>query len=64
MQVMEEQMRKGIDLAIRDESEHETEEEENVEQEAIPNPEEERLFRAMSKIGKRPKFEVPTFLRN
>ena len=23
-----------------------------------------RLFRAISKIGKRPKFEVPTFLRN
>ena len=22
------------------------------------------LFRAISKIGKRPKFEVPTFLRN
>ena len=26
------------------------------------NPEEERLFKALTKIGKRPKFKVPTFL--
>ena len=28
------------------------------------NPEEERLFKAITKIGKRPKFDVPTFSRN
>ena len=25
------------------------------------NPEEEKLFKALTKIGKRPKFKVPTF---
>ena len=28
------------------------------------NPEEEKLFKAITKIGKRPKFDVPTFSRN
>ena len=28
------------------------------------NPEEEKLFKALTKIGKRPKFDVLTFLRN
>ena len=27
------------------------------------NPEEEKLFKALTKIGKTPKFEVPTFSR-
>ena len=26
------------------------------------NPEEEKLFKVITKIGKRPKFDVPTFL--
>ena len=57
-------MRRGINLHVRDESEDEDEAEENVEAEALLNLEEERLFRAISKIGKRLKFEVPTFLGN
>ena len=57
-------MHKGMNLPIRDESEDEDEVEENAKVEAVLNLEEERLFRAISKIGKRPKFEVPTFLGN
>ena len=57
-------MQRVINLPLRDESEDEDEVEENVGVEAILNLEEERLFRAISKIGKRPKFEVPTFLGN
>ena len=53
-----------MNLPIRDESEDEDEVEENARLEAILNPEEERHFRAISKIGKRPKFEVPIFSRN
>ena len=53
-----------MNLPIRDESEDEDEVEENAEVEAVLNLEEERLFRAISEIGKRPKFEVPTFLGN
>ena len=64
MQALEEQMCRGINLPIRNESEDKDEVEENVEVEAILNLEEERLFRAISKIGKRLKFEVPTFLEN
>ena len=57
-------MQREINLPIRDESEDEDEVEENTEVEEIPNPKEERLFRAISKIEKRPKFEVLTFLGN
>ena len=57
-------MHRGINLPIRDESEDEDKVDENVELDAVLNLEEERLFRAISKIGKRHKFEVPTFLRN
>ena len=57
-------MRRGINLLVRDESEDEDEVEENVRAEAVLNLEEESIFRAISKIGKRLKFEVPTFLRN
>ena len=64
MQALEEKMSRGINLGIRDESEDEDEEEENVEVEEVLSLEEERLFRAISKIGKRPKFAVPTFLGN
>ena len=54
-----------MNLAKRDESEDEREEgQENQEEqeEEVLNPEEEKLFKALTKIGKRPKFEVPTFL--
>ena len=57
-------MHRGINLPIRDESEDEDEVDKNVKVEAVLNPKEERLFRVIFKIGKRPKFEVPTFLRN
>ena len=45
-------MCRGINLHVRDESEDEDEVEENAKPEAVLNPEEERLFRAISKIGK------------
>ena len=57
-------MWRWINLPIRDESEDEDEVEENVGAEAVLNPKEERLFRAISKIGKRHKFEVLIFSRN
>ena len=57
-------MHRGMNLPIRDESKDEDEVEENVEAKVVLNLEEERLFRAISKIGKRPKFEVPTSLGN
>ena len=57
-------MHRGINLLIRDESEDEDEIEENVKAKVVLILEEERLFKAISKIGKRPKFEVPTFLKN
>ena len=64
MQALEKQIHRGINLPIRDENEDEDEVEENAEAEAVLNPEEKRHFKAISKIGKRPKFEVPTFLEN
>ena len=64
MKALEEKMCKAINLPIRDESEDEDEVEENARVEAIQNLEEERHFRAISKIGKRPRIEVPTFLGN
>ena len=57
-------MRRGMNLPIRDESEDEDEVEENAEAKGVLNPEEERLLKVISKIGKRPKFEIPTFLGN
>ena len=49
-------MCRGINITIRDESEDEEKVEENVREDAVLNPEEERHFRAISKIGKRCKF--------
>ena len=54
-----------MNLAIRDESEDEREEgqvNQEEQEEEVLNPDEEKLFKALTKIGKRPKFEVPTFL--
>ena len=53
-----------MNLTIRDESEDEREEEQlnQEEQEEVLKLEEKRLFKALTKIGNRPKFEVPTFL--
>ena len=59
-------MHRGMNLNVRDESEDERDEgqvnQEEQEEEEVLNPEEERLFKALTEIGKRPKFEVPTFL--
>ena len=54
-----------MNLAERDESEDEREEgqaNQEEQEEEILNPDEEKLFKALTKIGTRPKFEVPTFL--
>ena len=57
-------MHRGMNLAERDESEDEREEgqvNQEEQEEEVLNLEEEKLFKALTKIGKRPKFEVPTF---
>ena len=68
MQALQEKMHRGMKLTIRDESEDEREEgqvnQEEQQEEEVLNPEEERLLKALTKIGKRPKFNVPTFLGN
>ena len=65
VRALQEQIRRGMNLNVREESDDEAEE--NFDQEGegeLLNAEEERLFRALSKIGKRPKIEVPTFSGN
>ena len=56
MQALKEQVRRGMDLAIRDESDDEREGEGQVDQEEqedkVLNVEEEKLFKAITKIGK------------
>ena len=55
IEALQEQMRRGMNLAERDESEDEREEgQENQEEqeEEVLNPNEERLFKALTKIGK------------
>ena len=55
-----------MNLTIRDESEDEREEgkaNQEEQEEEVLNPEEEKFFKALTKIGKRPKFEVPIFSR-
>ena len=64
MQALQEQMRRGMNLAVRDKSEAEREKgqaNQEEQEEEVLNPEEERLFIALTKIRKRPKFKVPTF---
>ena len=54
MQALQEKMRRGMNLAIRDESDVETEGEGQVDQEEeeeeVLNPEEESMFKAITKI--------------
>ena len=53
-----------MNLSIRDESEDEREEgqvDQKEQEEEVLNPEEERLFKDITKIGKRHKFGVLTF---
>ena len=61
-------MHRGMNLFIRDESEYERGGEGQVNQEEqeeeVLNQEEENLFKAITKIGKRPKFDVHMFLGN
>ena len=61
LQALKEKILKGINIPIRGEIKDEDGEEENSKLEVVLNPEEERIFRAISKIGKRTKFEVTTF---
>ena len=60
MQELKEKMHRGIHLLIRDECDDEDEVEENIKAKVVLNLEEERLFRAISRIRKKLKFEVPT----
>ena len=58
-----------MNVATGNKSEEENKEQENVAQEGVDegevlNEEEERLFRAISKLGKRPKIDVNMFLGN
>ena len=67
MQALQEKMHRGMNLIIRDESDDEREGQGKVdqeEQEEVLNPKEENIFKAISKIEKIPKFNVPNFLRN
>ena len=65
MRALQEEIHRGMNLNARNESEDEAEEGNDDQEEVeVLNPEEERLFRAISKIGKRPKIEVPTFSGN
>ena len=68
MQALQDQMHRGMNLDIRDESEDKREEgktnQEEQEEEKFLNPEKEKLFKALTKIGKIPKFEVGTFSGN
>ena len=56
-----------MNLTIRDESDDKREEGQvyqEEQEEKFLNPKEEKLFKAITKIGKRPKFDLPTFLKN
>ena len=67
MQALQEQMDRGMNLAVRDESDDEREEgkvDQEEQGEEVLNTKEEKLFKAITKIGKRLKFYVPTFSRN
>ena len=67
MQALQEKMHRGMNLIIRDENEDEREEgqiDQEEQEEEVLNPEEERLFKAITKIGKRHMFDVPTSSRN
>ena len=65
IQALQEQMRRGMNIAVREESEDEAEPvAEPAEEREVLNTEEARLFKAISNIGKRPKFDVPTYSGN
>src|SRR5271156_4454510 len=65
VRALQEDICRGMNLNARNESEDEAEEGNDDQEEVeVFNPEEERIFRSISKIGKRPKIEVPTFSGN
>ena len=61
-------MRRGMNLTVRDESDDEREGKGQLDQEwqedEVLNLEEQNIFKAITKIGKRPKFDVPTLSEN
>ena len=65
MQALQEKMHRGMNLTVRDESDDEREGEGQVDQEEqeeeFLNLEEESLFKAITKIQKRPKLMFPHF---
>ena len=62
---MQEEIRKGLNVAAGDESEEKNEEEETIGQEGeVLNQVEERLFRDIFNLGKRPKINVGVVSRN
>ena len=66
MQVLQEKMCEGMNLTIRDENEDERDDvevDQEEQEEEVLNLEEERLFKAITKIAKRTKFNVSTFSR-
>ena len=65
MQELQQWMHRGLNLIVTDKREDQREEgqvDQEEQEEEILSLEEERLFKAITKIGKRPKFDVPTFL--
>ena len=69
VEALQEKICRGLNVAIDNESEEENEEQTNVAQEGegkeeVLNEVEERLFRAISNLGKRPKFDVDMLLGN
>ena len=68
VQALQEELRRGTNVAACDESEEDNEEEEmGHEGESVGeflNQVEERIFRAITKFGKRPTIDVGVFLGN
>ena len=69
VEALQEQICRGLNVATGNKSEEENEEQTNVAQEGagkeeVLNEAKERLFRAISKLGKRPKIDVGEFLGN
>ena len=67
--MLEEQIHRGLNVSTSNESKEENEEQANVAQEGadegeVLNEVEEKLFRAISNLGKRPKFDLGMFSGN
>ena len=69
VEVLQEHICRGLNVATSNKSEEENEEQANVAQEGadkgeVLNEVEERIFRAISNLGKKPKFDVGMFSGN